>query len=47
MALCMCAQWLSPVGLFVTPCTVACQAALSVEFFRQEYWSGLTFPKLG
>ena len=20
---------------FVTPCTVACQAALSVEFFRQ------------
>ena len=44
MALCMCAQSLSPVGLFVTPCTVACQVALSVEFFRQEYWSGLPFP---
>ena len=25
---------------FVTPWTVACQAPLSMEFFRQEYWSG-------
>ena len=24
--------------------TVARQAPLSVEFFRQEYWSGLPFP---
>ena len=24
--------------------TVACQAPLSVEFSRQEYWSGLPFP---
>ena len=24
--------------------TVACQAALSVGFSREEYWSGLTFP---
>ena len=32
---------LSPVQLFVTPWTVACQAPLSMEFFRQEYWSGL------
>ena len=24
-----------------TPWTVACQAPLSMEFFRQEYWSGL------
>ena len=30
--------------LFVTPWTVACQAPLSMEFFRQEYWSGLPFP---
>ena len=30
----------SPVGLFVTPQTAACQASLSVEFSRQEYWSG-------
>ena len=29
--------------LFVTPWTVACQASLSVEFSRQEYWSGLPF----
>ena len=30
--------------LFVTPWTVACQAPLSMEFPRQEYWSGLPFP---
>ena len=29
-----------------TPWTVACQAPLSVGFFRQEYWSGLPFPSL-
>ena len=28
----------------VTPWTVACQDPLSMEFFRQEYWSGLPFP---
>ena len=28
----------------MTPWTVACQVPLSVEFFRQEYWSGLPFP---
>ena len=27
--------------------TVAHQAPLSVEFFRQEYWSGLPFPAVG
>ena len=31
----------------VTPCTVACQAPLSVGFSRQEYWSGLPFPSPG
>ena len=30
--------------LFVTPWTVAHQAPLSLGFFRQEYWSGLSFP---
>ena len=30
---------LSDVQLFVTPWTVASQAALSMEFSRQEYWS--------
>ena len=29
---------------FVIPWTVACQAPLSMEFSRQEYWSGLPFP---
>ena len=33
--------------LFVTPRTVAHQAPLSVEFSRQEYWSGLPFPSPG
>ena len=28
---------------FVTPWTVAPQAPLSMEFSRQEYWSGLPF----
>ena len=27
--------------------TVACQAPLCVEFFRQEYWNGLPFPTPG
>ena len=27
--------------------TVACQAALSMEFSRQEYWGGLPFPSPG
>ena len=35
---------LSHVQLFVTPWTVALQAPLSMEFSRQEYWSGLPFP---
>ena len=27
-----------------TPWTLACQAPLSMEFSRQEYWSGFPFP---
>ena len=44
---------LSRVRLFATSWTVACQAPLSMEFSRQDYWSGLPFsspgdlPKLG
>ena len=38
---------LNCVQLFVTPWTVAHQAPLSMEFFRQEYWSGLPFPSPG
>ena len=40
-------QWLSHVWLFVTLWAVAHQAPLSVEMFRQEYWSGLPFPTPG
>ena len=43
----VCAQLLSFVQLFAIPCTVACQASLSMKFPRQEYWSGLPFPPLG
>ena len=35
---------LSRVRLFETPWTVDYQASLSMEFSRQEYWSGLPFP---
>ena len=31
----------SPVRLFATPWTVACQAPLSMGFSRRDYWSGL------
>ena len=34
---------LGHVWPFVTPWTVACQAPLTMEFSRQEYWSGLPF----
>ena len=30
----------------MTPWTVACQAPLSMEFPRQEYWRGLPIPSL-
>ena len=32
------------VQLFSIPSTVALQSPLSMEFPRQEYWSGLLFP---
>ena len=35
------------VQLFVTPRTIVCKATLSLEFSRQEYWSGLPFPHPG
>ena len=38
---------LSRVWLFVTPWTIAHQAPPSMEFSRQEYWSGLPFPSAG
>ena len=38
---------LSRVRLFATPWTVAYKAPLSMEFSRQEYWSGSPFPSPG
>ena len=43
MRLCVCAV-VSRVQLFATLWTVARQAPLSMEFSRQECWSGLPFP---
>ena len=37
-------ELLNNAWLFATPWTVACQAPLSMEFSRQDYWSGLPFP---
>ena len=37
----------SVVSDSVTSWTVACQAPLSMEFSRQEYWSRLLFPPPG
>ena len=33
--------------ILLTPWTIAHQAPLSMEFLRQEYWSGLPFPPPG
>ena len=38
---------LSSVQLFAIPQTAAYQAPPSMDFTRQEYWSGLPFPSLG
>ena len=43
----MSAQLLSHIQLFVTSKTEAHQAALSMGFSWQEYWSGLPFPPPG
>ena len=37
----------SHVRLFATPWTESLQAPLSMEFSRQEHWSGLPFPSAG
>ena len=43
----VCVCVLSHVCLFATPWTVTHQTPLSMEFSRQEYWSGLPFPTPG
>ena len=45
--LCVCVQLLIRVQLLVIPWTGACQSPVSMEFSRQEYWSGLQFPTPG
>ena len=40
----LCAVFIAKLCLTATAWTVACQAPLSMEFSRQEYWSGLPFP---
>ena len=47
VCVCVCVQWVSCVQLFVTPWTVVHQILLFMEFFRQEYWSGVPFPTPG
>ena len=44
---CMHASSLSHICLFAAPWTIARQDALSMEFYRQGYWSGLPFPTPG
>ena len=43
----ICVFVLSHLRLCATPWTVAHQASLSMQFSRQEYWSGLPFPPPG
>ena len=45
--MCVYVCMLSHVQLFVTPWTMAHLPPLSMEFSRQEYWSGLPFPAPG
>ena len=40
LSVCVCTHLLSHVRLFATPWTVAYQAPLTTEVYRQEYWSG-------
>ena len=42
--ICVCAQLLNHVRIFVVPQSTACQVSLSMEFSRQEYSSWLSFP---
>ena len=40
----VCACSVARSGVTASPWTTACQTPLSMEFFRQEYCSGLSFP---
>ena len=45
--LCIHAQSLSSIQLFVTPWTAVHKAPLSMGFYRQEYWNRLSFISPG
>ena len=47
ICVCVCVCLLSRIRLSAIPEAVACHAPLSMEFFRQEYWSELPFPPPG
>ena len=47
VCVCVCTHMISPLLLFATLWTVACQASLSLGLSRQDYWSGLPFPPPG
>ena len=47
MCVCVCTHACTVMSDFVTLWTIACQAPLSMEFSRQEYWIGLPFPPSG
>ena len=44
---CCCCLVAKSYPTLATPWTVTCQAPLSMEFSRQEHWSGLPFPAPG
>ena len=43
----ICTQLISHFQVFKNPWTVACQAPLSMEFSRQEHWSGMPMSTSG
>ena len=47
LCVCVCVQLFSHIRPFPAPWTVAHQAALPMEFFKQEFWSGLPFSTPG
>ena len=47
LGICMSACMLGCIELLVTPWTAAHLGPLSLEFPKQEYWSGLASPPLG